>query len=362
MRIARVDARTVRIPLEQPIRTADLRIDAREFVLVDVHLDDGTVGRGFGLTRDGLVAATITKNLAPLLIGRDARFGERIWADLYEATRYLGRKGLLMRAISALDVALWDAKAKHLGLPVWVLLGGYADRIHVHVAGGYYRPDEDLEREFAGYREAGYVGAKLNVGGRTLQEDVARATAARRGWGDDAPLTADFNGAMRDARTALRWAHALADVGVTAIEEPFRMDDAPSWRGFRHRSPVPVAMGEDDAGRWSFANWIADDAVDVLRHDATLVGGISEWMKVAGLALAHRIPIFPHWFPDVHVHLAAAVPDCVGIEVVDHASGIMDVHRIIDDPVGPAPGGLAPPETPGLGIRWNREAVEQWTV
>ena len=365
MLIEDVRARTIRLPLERPIRTSDLEITAREFVLVEIAVSGGEVGRGFGFTRDGPVAAVVEDNLAPLLIGQDARLTEACWQRMYTGTRYLGRKGLLMRAISVVDIALWDAKAKSLGAPLWMLLGGARNEIPAYVAGGYYRDGhgpKEIEREFAGYRAAGYAGAKLNVGGRDMAEDLERVAAARRGLGPDAELAVDFNGALRDARTALAWAEALTGYGVSQLEEPFLMDDATSWRGFAARSPIAVAMGEDESGRWAFADLVEHGAMDVVRHDATLVGGISEWGKVAGLALSHNLRLFPHWFPEVHLHLAAAYPSCMGVEVVAPDSGVMDVHRLIRNPVSPSRGRVPLPEEPGLGIDWNWETIEACTV
>ena len=365
MIIHEVRARTVRIPLERPVRTSDLEIRSREFVLVEVVGAEGVVGRGFGFTRDGPVAELVERNLAPLLVGRDARRIEALWERMYDATRYLGRRGLMMRAISAVDVALWDLKGRALGAPLWALLGGHSEHVPVYVAGGYYREGSDLgalEREFADYRQAGYAGAKLNVGGLSIRDDLDRVDAARRGLGPDLPLAVDFNGALRDARTGVAWAEALAPYRVSQLEEPFLMDDAPSWRGFRSRSRIPVAMGEDESGRWAFAELIRHDALDIVRHDATLVGGISEWIKVAGLALAHNLRLFPHWFPEIHVHLAAAYPSCLGVEVVAPESGIMDVHRLIRNTVAPNDGRAAAPTAPGLGIDWNWEVIEACTV
>ncbi len=361
--IEQVRARTVRVPLPRPVRTSDLVIDAREFVLVEVHAG-GHVGTGFGFTRDGLVAETVDRNLAPLLLGEDARWTERHWERIWRATRYLGRRGLLMRAISAVDIALWDLKAQAAGLPLWTLLGGYRDRVPAYVAGGYYGPatdPDDVEREFRGYRDAGYQGAKINVGGLPLARDVERVAAARSGLGPGPGLAVDFNGALSSSREGVAWALALEPYGIDFLEEPFLMDDLPALRGFRARSPIDVAMGEDESGRWAFAELMRIEALDVVRHDATLVGGISEWTKVAGMALAHRLTLFPHWFPEIHVHLAAAFPSCRGVELIAPESGIMNLDALITNPCTIVDGHVAAPTLPGLGIVWNRDAVEAHT-
>ena len=365
MHIEDVRARTLRLPLERPIRTSDLTIDTREFVLVEVRAAGGLSGHGFGFTRDGLVAETVEKNLAPLLIGADARLTELLWERMTTATRYLGRSGLMMRAISAVDIALWDLKGKAVDQPLWAMIGGYRERVPAFAAGGYYGPATDPEAvhaEFQGYRDAGFRGAKLNVGGLPLERDLERVEAARYGLGNERALAVDFNGALASANEALSWAQALTRFDVAFMEEPFLMGNLPAIRAFHARSPIDVAMGEDASGRWAFAELMRPRALDILRHDATLVGGISEWLKVAGLGLANRVTLFPHWFPEVHIHLAAAFPDCLGVELITPESGIMNFHRLVDNPVTQEHGEAALPSGPGLGIAWNWDAIEEATA
>lgn len=367
MIIESVVARTLRLPLERPVRTSNLVIEHREFVLVEVRprQTDDLRGYGFGFTRGGLVAETINQTLRPLLEGRDAGAIQARWHDMYMGTRYLGRKGLLMRAISAIDIALWDLKGKALGAPLWSMLGGSSDPVPAFVAGGYYGPGSDpraIREEFARYRDAGFRGAKLNVGGLALEADLERVAAARDALGDAPALMVDFNGSLHDAKAGLRWAEGLAPFRPTFVEEPFLMDDLPALREFYRRCDLPVALGEDESGRWAFAELMQPRTLDLLRHDATLVGGISEWLKVAGLGLANRIDLFPHWFPEVHVHLAAAFPESMGVELIAPEAGIMNFHELVRNPVSQV-GGLAEvPDGPGLGIEWDRDAIEHAVV
>jgi D-arabinonate dehydratase len=363
--IASVGARTLRLPLERPIRTSNLVIEAREFVLVELRTTSGLTGHGFGFTRGGLLAQTIETNLAPLLVGSDARLIEAAWERMYLGTRYLGRKGLVMRALSAVDIALWDLRGKALGAPLWSLFGGYAERVDAYVAGGYYGPatdPSDVVAEFRRYRDAGYRGAKINAGGLSFDRDLERIEAAREGLGAEAALAIDFNGALRSAKEALHWTDAVRRLGVSFIEEPFLMDDVPALRAFHERSPIDVAVGEDESGRWSFAPLLQPRALDVLRHDATLVGGISEWNKVAALGLAANVTLFPHWFPEVHVHLAAAWPHCRGVELIDPATGVMNLHELMRNPLRAEGGTVTVPTAPGLGIDWAWDRIDEVTV
>ncbi|UCH24274.1 MAG: mandelate racemase/muconate lactonizing enzyme family protein [Trueperaceae bacterium] len=364
-RITDLTALTVRLPLPQPVATSNLVITERDFVLVDVVVDGELRGTGFGFSRGGLVAETIEQNLKPLLIGGDPFLSEQLWQEMYQKTRYLGRKGLLMRAISAVDIALWDARAKLLNAPLWQLLGGFRRDLPVYVAGGYYRQDAtiaSLEHEFAGYREAGYRGAKLNLGGAPLAEDIQRVAAVRAVVGDDFALAVDFNGSLRTAKRARAYLEGLEPYGLAFIEEPFLMDNLPALRELYRHARVPIAVGEDESGRWAFRELLAPRALDLLRHDATLVGGVSEWLKVAHLGLAFNVELFPHWFPEIHLHLALSMPDCWGIEVIDPASGIMNFHQLLHNPVTAEDGMAKAPDEPGLGLSWNREVIRRHTV
>lgn len=140
------------------------------------------------------------------------------------------------------------------------------------------------------------------------------------------------------------------------------MEDLPSHRAFYPRSPLPIALGEDESGRWAFAELLRPRCFDVLRHDATLVGGVSEWLKVAGLGLAQRLRLFPHWFPEVHVHMAAAFDECMGVELIAPETGVMNLHHLIREPLDHQDGWVTVPDAPGLGIDWDMDAIERWSV
>ena len=367
MTIESVVAHTLRLQLERPVRTSNLVIKEREFVFVEVRARKapGICGYGFGFTRGGLVAETINRTLRPLLEGRESSEIHTRWRDMYLGTRYLGRKGLLMRAISAVDLALWDLKGKAIGAPLWSMLGGSSTPVPAFVAGGYYGPGTEpsaVVEEFAQYADAGFQGAKLNVGGLSLAADIERVAAARTALGEVTALMVDFNGSLHDAKEGLRWAEALAPFRPAFLEEPFLMDDLPSLREFYERCDLPVALGEDESGRWAFAELMQPRTLDVLRHDATLVGGVSEWLKVAGLGLAHRVDLFPHWFPEVHIHLAATFPECKGVELIAPEAGIMNFHELLHNPVSQRGGYADVPDGPGLAIEWDLDAIEKAVV
>lgn len=353
---------TLSLPLDNPIYTSNLTIKQRDYVFVEIETESGLKGHGYGFSRDGLISESILRNLRPLLIGQDAHYIEKLWEEMYTKTRYLGRKGMMMRAISAVDIALWDLKGKAAQLPLWKLIGGYDNKIKAYVAGGYYRKNQtidELRHEFSHYREQQFQGAKINVGGLPLKEDLIRIQAVRSVLGDDMELMVDFNGALPSPKYAAMFVRFLEPYRIHFLEEPFLMDNMAAMRELRASSSIPIAIGEDESGRWSFKQLMAEQCLDIVRHDATLVGGISEWIKVAHLAQAFQLPIFAHWFPEIHIHLAAAFPNCSGVELITPESGTMNFHQLIHNPVQQHNGYALAPEEPGLGIHWNWEKINE---
>lgn len=362
MIIKDVRAYTLSLPLEQTLYISNLVIRERDYVFVEIETDNGIKGHGIGFSRGGQVSACVEANLKPLLVGKDALCTEKRWEEMYYGTRYLGRAGLVMRAISAVDIALWDIKGKAAKLPLWRLLGGMEQSVPAYVAGGYYRDGEGLgtvSEEYARYKAAGYHGAKMKVGAVSFSEDLKRIEAARKSIGEDMKLMVDFNGVLKTAKEALQLEQALQPYNIFFIEEPFLMHNLEAMRQFRSVTRIPVAIGEDESGRWAFKELITQEALDILRHDATLVGGISEWIKVTHLGLAFNMPVYPHWFPEIHIHLAAAFPGVLGVEIIPPETGIMNLYQLLHNPLAQQDGFCQAPEAPGLGLEWNWDAISK---
>lgn len=365
MRILTVRALTLRIPLEIPVVLGSgLRIAEREYLLVALTTETGLTGVGWSYTRGGDLAGVVRRNLQPLIEGQDALATERLWEAMYHATRYIGRGGMVMRALSAVDVALWDLKGQAVDLPLHVLLGGYRPVVPVLMAGMYYtegrRPDDDA-REAAAYAEQGFRLIKLMGGAAPFAVDLARVKAVRRAVGDEVRVAIDVNGAWQDAETAAGYSRALVDEGVAFVEEPMLTENLPGLRAFCEASPVPVASGETDSGRWAFRELIGA-GIDILRPDATVAGGISEWLKVHALAAAWGRAVIPHDFPHVHIHLAAGLAGVDAVEWVTTAGGISNFHYLARAPLQPRGGMLAAPTEPGLGLTLDWDAVERYAV
>ncbi len=363
MRITTVRAMTLTIPLDAPVVLGGgLRITEREYLLVVLITDTGLTGVGWSYTRGGDLAGVVRRNLQPLMEGENPLDGERLWEKMYQATRFIGRSGLVMRALSAIDIALWDLKAQAAGLPLSVLLGGYRTEVPVLMAGMYYtegrRPGDDA-REAGGYAEQGFRAIKVMGGAAPFATDLARLRAVRRAVGPEVRIALDVNGAWREPKVAAGYARTLADLDVAFIEEPIQTENLPALRALCAASPVPIAAGEAESGRWALRELIVS-GVDVLRPDATVVGGISEWLKVHAAATAWGRTVIPHDFPYVHVHLAAGQAGADAVEFVTTAGGISNFHMLVRDPLRPRGGVVSAPSGPGLGVIWDWPAVERY--
>ncbi|MDA0567380.1 mandelate racemase/muconate lactonizing enzyme family protein [Streptomonospora sp. S1-112] len=366
--VATVEARVARVPLERPTSFATRQVTARDYVLVTVTGDDGVRGHGFcyaGSSGGEVVRAAVTELLGAVVAGRDPLLVERIWADMYQEALLHGRTGSVMRALSALDIALWDRNARALGLPLHRLLGGYhAESVPAYASGGYYldgKTPQMLGEELAGYVAQGFGAVKMKVGRLSPAEEEARVAAARAAIGPDVLLMLDANNAWSDLPTALRAVERLAPYDPYWIEEPFSPDDIANHARLAQATRVPVATGEIEAGRWRHRELLERGAAAVLQTDAAVCGGITEFRRIAATAASHGVPVAPHWFHDLHVHLVAAIPDCTFVEFFPD-DAVLNFRRLVDTQLAVRDGRLVLPDTPGLGFAFDTEAVERYTV
>lgn len=363
MRVTEVRAITCDVPLERPIVLGDLRYDSRDYVVVEVRTDSGPRGFGFGMARYAPVAAVIERNIAPLVLGEDPLLIERLWEKVYYANLPIGQRGIFMRALSAVDIALWDIKGKAAGMPVWQLLGGARTRIPALVAGGYPIPGRslgELRDEMADLTNRGF--RQLKIAGESLALDTARVQAAREGAGEQADLAFDAHWAWRDITRVAPVVRTWEDFSLAWIEDPCPQEMPGLTERLREHTSIPFAIGEDLVGRWSFAEWMERGLMDVVRLDATCAGGFSEAAKICALAATHGLPVSPHIFPEVHVHLGAAFPHIRAVEITDPPREIDVLYRLFrNGGVTIEDGDVLAPTEPGLGFELDWDAVERYS-
>jgi L-alanine-DL-glutamate epimerase-like enolase superfamily enzyme len=347
--ITGLDVGHYRIPL--PVVLSDATHgDITHFELITVRLRaaDGAEGVGYTYTvgaGGGAIRSLIARDLAPALAGADETRIEALWERMWWRLHYVGRGGLAVFAISAVDIALWDLAGRRRGTPLWRLLGGHHGRVPAYAGGiDLQFPLDRLLRQTEDSLRRGFRAIKMKVGRPRLREDVERVGSMRQLLGPDRPLLVDAN--MRwTADEAIRAARALAGHAVYWLEEPTVPDDVDGHVRILREGGLPVAAGENLRTVPEFARLVAAGGVPFPEPDVSNVGGVTAWLKVAHLAEAHNLPVTSHGVHDLHVHLLAAVPNGSYLEV--HGFGL---ERFIAHPLELVDGDAVAPERPGHGV------------
>jgi len=373
MRIADVRTHVLEAPLTEPFHWSFNGTRTRGACIVEIVTDDGTVGWGecFG---PAPLNAAIVNAYAARLVGRDALATDAIWEDLYGAYRDQGQKGLAISALSGVDIALWDLKGKHFGVPVHRLMGGPLRTEVRAYATGTYRveqgdPFEYVVDEVAGYAGQGFHAAKVKIG-FDVDADAALIRAVRRKVGPDFGLMVDANHGF-DAIEAIAFGRAVADLDIGWFEEPVIPEDLASYREVRRGQPVPVAGGECEFTRWGFREIFTTRAMDIVQPDTCAAGGLSECRKIADMAAAFGVRYVPHVW-GTGVALAASLQL---LAVLPHSplrrtplAPILEFDRsehpfrqaVLTRPIEHERGIVRIPDGPGLGIDIDRTALARF--
>lgn len=334
--------------------------DATTMVVVEVAAG-GARGLGYSYTH-AAAAALIADLLRPLVVGGDALSPAAAFAGMRRASRNLGQPGLASCAVSAVDVALWDLKARLLGVSLVDLLGAVRETVPVYGSGGFTSLSiEGLGKQLAGWVEEGIPRVKMKVG-RQPAGDPARVAAARRAIGPEAELMVDANGAC-SRRQALALAGRFAEHGVSWFEEPVSSDDVEGLRWLRDRAPagIEITAGEYAWRLPDFARLLAAGAVDVMQPDATRCGGVTGFLAAATLCRAHHVPASAHTAPALHAHLGCA---CEPVRHVEWFHDHVRIEQMFFDGLPELTSGELRPDRarPGHGLELRRADAERWRV
>ena len=383
MRIKSVRASWVRIPIEpaRQHRSDFGQVQTFDSAILRIETEDGLVGWGEGKNAAGSAGTygalvhMLNHEVAPLLVGRNAGDIGPIWDLLYNASRagsaaqeghampQIARRGMTVAAISAVDIALWDILGKHLGQPVWQLLGGRkADRLPAYASGGW-APADKIGEQLQSYIDAGgFRAVKMRVGSMdgAPHRSAARVRAARQALGPDIDIMVDAHGTytVADAR---RFVALVSDCDLAWFEEPVIADDKAGMAEVRASGPVPIAAGESEATRWDFRDLAVMKAADIFQPDPAFCGGISEAMRIAGLASAFNLRFAPHLWAGAPcffsgLHLCAAATASFTIEFSLGANPM--IHDLVAEQVRAEDGMIAIPDKPGLGFTVNEQFLE----
>lgn len=362
MKIVSVVGEWVRIPMPQPVGFSIKTLAHRDYLIVRVRSDAGVEGVGVTLN-DASAApglAAVKDLLGPMLLGQDPRDITHIWERLYWQTVRAGRRGNLVFALSAVDIALWDHYGKLTEQPLYKLLGGYRKSVSCYASGGYYYDGTEgldrLAREVESYMEQGFRAVKMKVARLSIKEELERIRLVRSIIGPDTELFLDANQAWHDVNDAMAFIKRCEPYNIGWIEEPFPPDFFDHYRRLKARSPIPIATGEVGATRWEFHQLL--DGIDISQHDATVCGGISEWLKITDLCAARGVTVAPHYFWDIHVHLAAARREVRWVEFFV-GTNVVNLDLVLQEPLTAHQGTLTPPERPGLGMAFDEAAIQR---
>lgn len=356
MKITDISTDFYRWPLSKPIINGLHTATHGGVGFTIIETDAGITG--FGLSGANPLTRAGIEHLAPMLIGQDPLDVERLWHQMW-VPKIVGRRGKTTQAISAIDIGLWDIRGKAAGMPLYKLLGGYRDRVPTYIAGGYYQDGKGLDglaQEMLDNVAMGATAIKIKIGRVSIREDVERVKVVREAVGPDVKLMIDANCAYRYYE-AIQLAKKVEQFDPFWFEEPVAPDDLEGHSKLARATTIPIAAGENEYTRYGFRDLIAQGAVSIFNTDATVVGGVTEFMKVVALTQAHNLDMAPHGPQEIHVHLVAAIANGIFLEYYRDTVNSMwgEVYKttltLNED------GTVSPPNTPGIGVEPNYEAL-----
>jgi len=364
--IERVECMTIALPLTRPLWASGLKITRREYFVVRVHTASGLTGVGFHKSRGLTLDRIVHDNLAPIVTGMDVWEIQRVWRAMYQGTLLAGRSGAVMRAIGTLDIALWDLRGRSAGLPLHRLLGGYRDHCPTILVTGYYEQDPSdlgpMAEDLRHHVEQGFSTFKIAGGMLSDTDELQRLEAARKALGEASGLIVDVNWVWHDLKRALRNARRWEAFDIEWIEEPFPPGSTQFRKRFARESPVRLGIGDEQCDVAFFRDLMTSESADVIRLDTPVLGGITPALRVIAMAEAFGLPVSPHIYPEINVHLAAAFENVIAVEMFSQTSGLYQIDQFIEPKLAIAAGQAPAPQGPGLGISLNWEAMQRHAI
>lgn len=362
--ISSITLSTLRLPLATPISDAKVFTGRQKpmtevvFLIAEIETAQGFAGHGFSYSKraGGPAQYAHAREVAGTLLGEDPNDIQKLYSKLLWAGASVGRSGVATQALAALDIALYDLKAKRAGLPLSKLLGAHRDSVRTYnTSGGFLNASIDEVRERASQSIAeGIGGIKVKVGLPDTAEDLRRVRAVREHLGEDVPLMVDAN-QQWDRATALRMGRRLEELDLTWIEEPLDAYDAEGHAELARALDTPIATGEMLASVAEHRQLITARACDIIQPDAPRIGGITNFLRLMTLADEAGLDLAPHFAMEIHLHLAACYPREGWVEHFDWLDPLFEERLETRD------GRMIVPNRPGLGFTFSGQA-RAWTT
>jgi L-alanine-DL-glutamate epimerase-like enolase superfamily enzyme len=361
MKITHVTTRILRTPADNPLVVGlPAPTDTREFVTLELGTDQGLTGIGLTFFGGALTPAlkAAVDGLAGLLIGDDPTQTEAIAAKARRAAGGSGPGGLFTLALSAIDIACWDLKGKALGRSVAALLGGLRARVPTYASGALMRPHpiDYLAKAGPRLRDMGFRQMKMQCGSEpTVAASVERVRVMREAIGPDVDLMCDIN-QLWSVNHAIEVGRRIEPYHLFWLEDPTAHDDFAGLARIADNLVTPIAAGEYHYGIVPFRHMLEARSIDVVMIDLLRVGGVTQWMKVAGMAEAFNLPVVSHLVPELHVHLIAAIPHGLTVEYMPWTLRLYEQTPRLEN------GQLLVPDTPGFGLAFDQAALKRYQV
>lgn len=376
MKITRVHTHVLAAELSQAFAYSRAWYGTRMAMIVEIETDNGLVGWGecYG---PAWMTAAVVKSVSPWLVGADPLRTDWLWQEIYARLRDHGQKGVVIEGLSGIDIALWDIKGKHFGVPVHQLMGGpLRTEVRAYATGLYRRPTGDpiryLAEEAAGYAREGFGAVKLKVG-FGVAEDALITRAVREAIGADVALMVDANHAY-DAVAAIRLGKLIEELDISWFEEPVPPEDLAGYREVKAALSIPIAGGECEFTRFGFRDILISRALDIIQPDTCAAGGLSECKKIADMAAAFGVRYNPHvWGTGIAIaaslQLLAVLPSHTPPSLAP-IEPILEFDRtehpirqaLLTPAIEHQNGVVAVPDGPGLGIEVDRDALARFAV
>jgi L-talarate/galactarate dehydratase len=361
MKITHVATRIIRTPADNPLVIGlPAPTDTREFVTLELGTDQGLTGIGLTFFGGALTPAlkAAVDGLAALLIGDDPTETEAVAAKARRAAGSSGPGGIFTLALSAIDIACWDLKGKALGRSVAALLGGLRPRVPTYASGALMRPHPIKYLAEAGPRlvKMGFHQMKMQCGSEpTVAASVERVRVMREAIGPDVDLMCDIN-QLWSVNHAIEVGRRIEPYHLFWLEDPTAHDDFPGLARIADNLTTPVAAGEYHYGITPFRHMLEARSIDIVMIDLLRAGGITQWMKIAGMAEAFNLPVVSHLVPEIHVHLIAAIPNGLTVEYMPWTLRLYEETPKLDA------GHLVVPDKPGLGLTFDQAVLKKYQV
>lgn len=350
MKITALETRVVELALPRPVKTAIHDMTSVGCVLVTVRAGD-VFGEGFCFTLNGSRIKAfdeMARGFEPFVVGRDIHEIEGIWHDIWVEINPTGQKGVTIGALSAIDIALWDAVGKAADLPLHKLFGNCRYDVDTYASSGLWlsATEDELVTEALAFVEQGFTAIKLRLG-RSIDEDVSRVRRVREAIGPDVGLHTDANQGLT-RKHAIRLGRRLEEFNLAWIEEPVAANDLVGHSEVRAALATPIASGETEYTRFGMQAMVDARSADILMPDLQRIGGFSEFRKATAIASANHIPVSSHFFTEHSLSMAGSLHNCESVEHIDWFAGLFNEQMELTN------GKLQIPDRPGTGFTFRQ--------